>query len=435
MPIICKWATFGEQGQAEFNSVDEMFLHRMYNSFNYIKMNGCGVTNMPPYLPIELQILSFNDNKIFNLPPLPSTLHSLYAKNNRLNTFPDVSHCTELEDINLNGNDIEILDCDIPPNVKTIDLCFNRLMYINYEKINPSVKIEASYCFLKVVPPQSHIRNITFDHNDINSNKHNKVVPIPIGPLPTAPPQDGWQAYNNVDENYARAGLPNNIRNDLYWPLPTAPIQTERIVGTESQSVHNSSIQETANKSLVYVMEYVPNKTQPEDLITTVINDYKNNRIKKSRIRKFLKYISKSCAESGIGIPPIRKWCLANDIHSQFGVTYKALLKQVWAIIEDHKHKEAMKEVLFQELDDSMYVCFTGRFTRTLNALTGFIEQVQIGINSKEQMGNQIAMAVKKARDKLGNDFQPEARANVKKILVEFEVPEVEHEVWLDAIE
>jgi hypothetical protein len=110
-------------------------------------------------------------------------------------------------------------------------------------------------------------------------------------------------------------------------------------------------------------------------------------------------------------------------------------LKQVWAIIQDHEHKEAMKEVLFQEINDARGVCFTGRFTRTLNALTGFIEEVKIGINSREQMQNQIAMAVKKAKEKLGDDFQVEARANVKKILAEFEVPEVEHEAWLDAIE
>jgi hypothetical protein len=86
-------------------------------------------------------------------------------------------------------------------------------------------------------------------------------------------------------------------------------------------------------------------------------------------------------------------------------------------------------------MDDSKYVCFTGRFTRTLNALTGFIEQVQIGIDSREQMGNQIAMAVKRARDKFGADFQTDARANVKQILVEFEVPEVEQAAWLDAID
>jgi hypothetical protein len=133
--------------------------------------------------------------------------------------------------------------------------------------------------------------------------------------------------------------------------------------------------------------------------------------------------------------PPIKKWCDANDIHSKFGVTYKTLLKKVWEIIEDHEHRVMMEEILFQELDDSKYVCFTGRFTRTLNALTGFIEQVQIGINSKEQMENQIIMAIKKTKQRLGDDYIVEARQEVKKILVEFEIHEAEQNAWLDAIE
>jgi hypothetical protein len=314
-------------------------------------------------------------------------------------------------------------------------------MYINYEKINPSVKIEASYCFLKVVPPETHIRNIKFDHNDIPDKIYYKTIVNLEGvravareipqvlaravALPTAPP-DEWGQQLDMIWAPAWQRLP---------AVPTAPLDTSRIVGTDSQSVHQSSIQKTANESLNYVMNYVPKKTQPEDLITEVINAYKMNAIRKSRMRRFFFGIANKWAESGIKIPPIRKWCLENNIHSQYGFTYKSLLKQVWAIIEDHEHKEAMREVLFQELDESKNVCFTGRFTRTLNALTGFIEEVKIGINSKEQMGNQIAMAIRKAKDRFGDDFQSEARANVKKILVDFEVPDVEHEVWLDAIE
>ena len=110
-------------------------------------------------------------------------------------------------------------------------------------------------------------------------------------------------------------------------------------------------------------------------------------------------------------------------------------MKQVWAIIQEHEYRIGIEEVLFQEMDDSKYVCFTGRFTRTLNALTGFIEQVQIGIDSKEQMGNQIAMVVKKAKEKYGVEFVEEAKKDVKKILDEFEVSEIEQAVWLDAIE
>ena len=405
MPIVCKWATNGEQREAHFNSVEEMMTHRMYDDFTFIGMAHTNSTYMPLILPRNLQILRFDDNKIFDLPPLPATLHSIFGKNNRLSKFPEVSHCLELEDIDFNGNDIEELDCYIPQSVKTIDVSFSRLKSINYEKIPTHVKISASYCYLTQIPPASH-RYITHDHNDISNMSTVRHV-----------------FQYNVEGEY-------RVR-----PRPTAPLINDVIAGTDNQSVHNTSIQASANKSLDYVLKYIPVNPITDDLITEVIREYKNNVIKHSSFRKFLRGISRKWAESGINVPPIREWCLKNDIHSQFGVTYKTLLKQVWAIIQDHKHKEAMKEVLFQELDDSRHVCFTGRFTRTLNALTGFIDEVKIGINSKEQMGNQITMAIKKAKEKFGEDFQTEARTNVKKILVEFEVPETDHEAWLDAID
>jgi hypothetical protein len=67
--------------------------------------------------------------------------------------------------------------------------------------------------------------------------------------------------------------------------------------------------------------------------------------------------------------------------------------------------------------------------------LTGFIEEVQIGISSGEQMQNQITMTIKRWKDKLGDDFQPKAREEVRGILNEVKISEAEQEAWLDAIE
>ena len=416
MPIVCKWSVLGDQNETTFNTIHEMISHEMYNYFTFMNMNSCGITEMPETLPENLQILNFNDNKIFKLPRLPYTLHSLIGENNRISEFPDISHCFLLEDIDLSGNDIVDLNMLIPSNVKTINIDFNRLRSINYELINPEVKISAAYNFLTQVPPRSHISNVKFDHNDIGDNKYRLAV-------------GDFQILQRIPMD---PNVPFNDRtNHIYTPIP----KIDKITGTDSQSVHQSSIQKSANKALEYVLGYKPKTLLPSNFVDYIIDAYYIHKINKSLVRKSINCLSKSLARRAIFPPPIRKWCEANDIHSQFGITYKALLKQVWAIIMEHEHKNTMEEVLFQEMDDSKYVCFTGRFTRALNSLTGFIDQVQIGIDSREQMGNQIAMAVKKAKDKLGDDFIVEARTNVKNILVEFEVPEIEHNTWLDAID
>lgn len=424
MIIVCKWSALGNQSQATFNTIQEMTAHEMYNHFNYINMDKCGLTEMPLFLPPNLRILSFNENKIFSLPDLPPTLHSLFGINNRISKFPEIAHCIELEDINLSGNDIVELDTFIPHNVRTIDIDFNRLRIINYNLISPETKISAAYNFMKQPPPPTHIANIRFDHNDIDDKTYTRIVPDAVLP------HNHINALIPFEGPFRAANQPR-----FYAAVNTLVPQVNRITGTDGQSVHQTSIQQSANKSLIYVLEYVPKNPIQINFVDKVEEAYYNARIRKSKIRKGISCLSKSLARRAIFPPPIKKWCEANDIHSQFGVSYKSLLKQVWAIIQDHEHRIAMEEILFQEMDDSRYVCFTGRFTRTINALNGFVEQVQIGINSREQMGNQIAMVVKKTKERLGANFHEEATKEVKKILIEFEIPEYEQGAWLDAID
>jgi hypothetical protein len=455
--ILCKWSVEGEQGEAKFDTVEDMFAHRMYNSFNFINMDKCGATKMPPYLPEDLQILSFNDNKIFTLPPLPNKIRSVSGKNNRLTEFPETINCFDLEDINLSGNEIVELDKYIGLNVKNINLDFNRLLFIQYEKIVIGTKLSVSYNFLKCVPPASHIADMKFDHNDIpDKDYYRAVMGLPgnnvrVVPVPIAPIEDNGILVVPVPIRAVPVEHPmptapmegeNLVRINRTWrqppppERPTFPNNGQRIIaGTDSQSVHNSAVQQTTNKSLDYVLNYKPRNPLPEDIITVIIKEYKATKVRKSRMRSAIKFLSKSWAESSIDIPPIRYWCLSNDIHSSFGITYKSLLKQVWAIIQDQEHKEELIDVLCQELDASEGVCFTGRFTRTLNALSGFIDEVQIGISPGEQMQNQITMAIKRWKDKLGDDFQSKAREEVRSILNEFKVAEADQEVWLDAIE
>ena len=50
-------------------------------------------------------------------------------------------------------------------------------------------------------------------------------------------------------------------------------------------------------------------------------------------------------------------------------------------------------------------------------------------------MQNRIVIAIKEAKKSHKTDFHTYARTAVKAILAEFDVPEHEHEGWLDAID
>jgi hypothetical protein len=441
MPITCKWSWFGIQQEAKFETVEAMMKHESYYLFNYIRMDNCKATYIPE-LPRNLEILSFSDNKIFELPNLPVTLHSLYGKNNRLSKFPDISKCLQLEDVELEGNDIEILDSVIPANVKTVNLNFNKLKVISYEKIDPSLKLSVSYNFLTKSPPNTHKENIVYDHNEIKTPpcpriQYDAVNRHQVGNHgPWEPTEDN---INIMARNTLGATINNIFNFNNFAPFLTIAEPITRIVGTDAQSVHESSIQKSANDSLDYILNYSPQTPVPNNYVSIIKKEYYNYMIRKSTFSRVLSGVSYRLARAALfgrgSNLPLEAWCLDNSVHSIHGVTYNTLLGKIWGIIMDHEHKEAMKEVLFDELKSSIGVCFTGRFTRAINSLTGFVDAVKIGINSKEQMHNQIAMAINKAKKKYGATFQEEARKDVKIILTEFEVPGEEHDAWLDAIE
>jgi len=114
--------------------------------------------------------------------------------------------------------------------------------------------------------------------------------------------------------------------------------------------------------------------------------------------------------------------------------TFRELLLRVWSIIEQHEHRDALHDILRDELNASIGVCFTGRFSRVVNVLNGFIDGVDIGISSSEQMQSRISHAVKMGQKQ--NKTNDAIKAEVGAILDEFKIERPhERQAWLDAVE
>ena len=88
------------------------------------------------------------------------------------------------------------------------------------------------------------------------------------------------------------------------------------------------------------------------------------------------------------------------------------------------------------ELNASWGVWFTGRFSRIVNVLNGFIDGVEIGISKPEQMQNQIAQVVKKSCKSSEKIKEGEGEKEIAAILDDFgEHNEIIRDSWLDAVD
>ena len=375
-----------------FNTWHECLYAPNFDEFVFLNIKNSSLVGVFDRWPRALQVLNCANNKIEELCNLPSSLRILNARINRIQVFPDISHCTQLESIDLYDNHIVDIDIDIPETVFTLDISFNKIRNINYSKLAPNLMITASYNFLTERPPAPFNTTMDYDHNEIKYSYY-------------TPPR-----YRMTRHEVIR---------------PAAKVYDN------AQNVHATSIQGSANTSLEYVLSYKPAKAYDDDYIANIGAAYK--RYKLRNINWLLKLFYVKSTHNSL---PLASWCNDPTVLSIHGCTYNTLLKQVWALIQDHEHREELEMILCEELEASLGMCLTGRFTRTLNALTGFVEQVNIGISKSEQMQNRIAKAVESARKTYKEPcvFVKAAKGAVADILVEFGVPEEERDAWLDAI-
>ena len=393
-----------------FADIEELTSSTFYDTFTYIDMSGMNLSKAPSIWPSAMQILKCEKNRLDALENLPATLRMLYARINKLELFPVVSHCTDLELIDVYDNNIWSLDTAIPDSVHAIDISFNKLREISYDLVPHHVKITASFCFLTTVPPPPFADTMIYDHND--------VAYVRTGAMAGA--RARARARTTVTE-----GFENRI---------VAKKHTETIVYNDAQNVHISSVQHSANVSLDVILKYKAKNKNKYDNTESIIQEvsYAFNRYqrKKKKLYWFL---------PGLFLPklPLELWCADKTIHSIHGISYKTLLQHVWRIIQDHEDRNELEMILCEELDTSRSVCFTGRFTRTLNTLSGFVEGVKVGISSAEQMQNHISKAIETCREKYKDpeEFMMHAKETVGGILDEFGVVDAEREAWLDAIE
>lgn len=197
----------------------------------------------------------------------------------------------------------------------------------------------------------------------------------------------------------------------------------------DSQNVHASSVQNSVDEAVAWLMENASCSTEKSGLTAC-------KQLKRAwRPRRF--YHVREWLRTRRANRCLKTNMMDRTIHLRHGITYEELIRLVWIAVKTHPHRIEILTVLKKEIVDSSHLCFTGRFTRALSSLGGFIDEIQVGISETEQISNRVVHALKKvtAQHKEGTpDYEQEGRRQVAEILDEYNVVGQQRQAWLDAV-
>lgn len=202
----------------------------------------------------------------------------------------------------------------------------------------------------------------------------------------------------------------------------------QRIIGMSMQSRAKEEIQNTYNNSQNVHLESIQSSTQKAvntimEMETEELNDG----------GEFADFVCLKIQADECLAEYIHKVCGDPHIHSLFFVS---VLKKVVAIIDQHEHKDELYMILKRELLDGQLTCMTGRITRIVNCLIGFVEGIVIGLSRNEEISNSI-LAIRKKYATMYQDvdvYLAETIPVVWQVLEDMCVPEVEHAAWLEYV-
>ena len=335
-----------------------------------------------------------------------------------------------LESIDLYANSIESLDFDIPDTVTTLDLSYNKVRSIDTD-INNLEYVNFSYNFFDHFPEKLEDIRYDIDHNDI-PQKFVHMRDIGVANIndrindATAHivnQQFGANGNNFGLRNRPRipiAQIRNNIGHDFADKVQK---QKPRI----KDNVHEQNIQEETRKSIKYLIEDSFKKFPREhNYIRDIIKYYHKKRYSSfvlffveiigSRHLKVLNYYDNF---------PNR---IVYDYSNNKSCTMSQILERIWAHAKNDKNKDSIIANLFIQMREGIPVCFVGKYTRLLNTLSSFIDEVKTDIPVNTRITNRIIDLKNKDTSK------EEIVADITALMKELNVPEEDQEPWLDAV-
>ena len=309
--------------------------------------------NINENLP-NLRELNCSHNGIKKLPSLPNNLTNLKSNNNNLQSLPELPNT--LQKLVINDNNIK----NIPNSI----LQCNQLNDLNYEN---NTNITVSEEILDFIEQIFERRRVIEERNELMNN--------------------------------------NIVNNNIVYK------KIKRTVVDNSQNVHDSKIRQEVSDAIIKLIKNDKCNISPEFALKEFgevigyteedidIQHYdcfgkeKKNNKKVSDIKWSVDY-SKDPEED---YNFIKKLYNISHSCSISKITIKKLFTYFWNRVRDSDNKdEILKTFITEDIPEMKIVCFVGRISRIINCLSGYFDDINVGISIKQQIDMKINLTLKK---------------------------------------
>ena len=325
----------------------------------------------------EVHTLDLGDNALSSLPECVgqlANLDTLYLSYNALSSLPEcVGQLANLHSLYLSYNNLTNLPECVGQlaNLRQLNLYSNNLTSLP-ECVGQLVNLHALYL------GSNNLSSLPESFGQL-ANLH--TLSLSINKLTSLPPclgnfrhlQDFWYSNNPIEH------IPANVLRMINRT------ETRQGVYTDTQSVHNSSIQKSLLDSINRLLEIPLGKKEVMELI---LQDPILTDETKVQLVEYSEDVS---------------------VHTVLNLTFLEMLVVVWNRIMSLEARDEIKKTLNTEMQDAECKCFTGRMSRLVNCLVGYDDLVVIQIADNEQIGTIIELI----RTRLGANYSVEEHKRI----------------------
>jgi len=359
----------------------------------YVLENRNQTINDLPSSLMHLNITSSTCKNIIIPEQTKQNIVSIIIDKSNISSFPNINGCNNLKQLKITKSNIQSFNIDYNLSTKLIEFS---LSGNNITNSNPNT---FSYDKLLNILYLNKFAKFNFSDNYLEYD----LFPDLLARRCNLVRQFTYKFYPINYRNVAQENIEHFLATQGEQPFNT----TKQILS--AQSVHLTSINKSVANSIKIIESYIKTKNIPifkfpknlidDNYINNTSHIILNDDINKKMETIFYYFLNKYNE-------PIFRSNLISSVNiktanSSTCYTYEETFELIFTVIcnlifENKFDKDDLLERLYIELNDSINVCFTGKYNRLVNSLNGILDNVQIGISKNEEIQMEFESIIKR---------------------------------------